>query len=287
MQTAGMAATSVVPLMRYRDCATAIDWLVRAFGFERHFVLGSEDGKVVFAQLTCGSGMIMVGPVGDSDLDDHLKQPDEVGGAATQSCYLAVDDIEEHYRRARACGAEIVLDLKGAAFGSQGYSCRDLEGHIWNFGSYDPWRGKRQPEVKLDAPPPRRRGLVRDLVMLGLCGSALLVAVSTFGKGGWSNTLNAALGRPTASAAPALPSSDHGERLRSLEAALLGATADINATRQKLNGAESGRSAAEAAVADLRLELERERAGRLRAEEGANAAVEKIAEDVRRELAIY
>ena len=36
MQTGGgMPAASIVPLMRYRDCAAAIDWLGRAFGFEQ------------------------------------------------------------------------------------------------------------------------------------------------------------------------------------------------------------------------------------------------------------
>ncbi|MCO5185240.1 MAG: glyoxalase, partial [Anaerolineae bacterium] len=24
-------------------------------------------------------------------------------------------------------------------YGGRGYSCLDREGHVWNFGSYDPW----------------------------------------------------------------------------------------------------------------------------------------------------
>ncbi|HZF33304.1 MAG TPA: glyoxalase, partial [Candidatus Angelobacter sp.] len=24
-------------------------------------------------------------------------------------------------------------------YGGRGYSCRDPEGHLWNFGTYDPW----------------------------------------------------------------------------------------------------------------------------------------------------
>ncbi len=179
----GMAATSVVPLMRYRDCAAAIDWLGRAFGFERHFVVGSDDGKVAYAQLTHGTGMVMLGPVGDTELDSHLKQPDEIGGSATQCCYLTVEDIEAHYARARENGAEIVLDLKAGAFGSRGYSCRDPEGHVWNFGSYDPWRGKRLPDVPAGtAPQIARRGILREMVVLGLCVSALAVTLSTVGK---------------------------------------------------------------------------------------------------------
>ena len=39
----------------------------------------------------------------------------------------------------RATGAEIVLELKSQDYGSRDFTCRDLEGHIWNFGTYDPW----------------------------------------------------------------------------------------------------------------------------------------------------
>ena len=183
MQPGGMLpATTVVPLMRYRDVAAAIDWLCNAFGFERHFVVGGEGGTVHYAQLTSGSGMIMLGPVADSDFDKLFKQPDEIGGVETQSCYLVVDGIEAHCARAKAAGADIVLDIKEAAFGAGGYSCRDLEGHIWNFGSYDPWRGKRLPQVSLAAADraqrPRRRGLGRDLAVLGLSIAALIVSFS-------------------------------------------------------------------------------------------------------------
>jgi hypothetical protein len=31
-----------------------------------------------------------------------------------------------------------IINQSGGEF-SCGYSCRDLEGHLWNFGSYDPW----------------------------------------------------------------------------------------------------------------------------------------------------
>ena len=31
------------------------------------------------------------------------------------------------------------MPLKTEGYGGRGYSCRDPEGHIWNFGTYDPW----------------------------------------------------------------------------------------------------------------------------------------------------
>jgi uncharacterized glyoxalase superfamily protein PhnB len=31
------------------------------------------------------------------------------------------------------------LDLKTQDYGGRDYTCRDLEGHVWTFGTYDPW----------------------------------------------------------------------------------------------------------------------------------------------------
>jgi uncharacterized glyoxalase superfamily protein PhnB len=50
-----------------------------------------------------------------------------------------VEDADKHYARAVAAGAEIVMELRDEDYGGRDYSCRDPEGHVWNFGSYDPW----------------------------------------------------------------------------------------------------------------------------------------------------
>ena len=39
----GNQGSSIIPAMRYRDAAAAIDWLCRAFGFERHLVVPGPD----------------------------------------------------------------------------------------------------------------------------------------------------------------------------------------------------------------------------------------------------
>ncbi len=44
-----------------------------------------------------------------------------------------------HCACAKAAGAKIVIDIKDEDYGGRGYTCRDPEGHIWNFGTYDPW----------------------------------------------------------------------------------------------------------------------------------------------------
>jgi uncharacterized glyoxalase superfamily protein PhnB len=128
----------LAPTLRYRDVAAAIDWLCMAFGFERDLIVTGDNGVVSYAQLTFGDGMVIICPVEDSAVDGLMAQPEENGGFETQICYLFVADITIHCAEAKAAGAEIVLDLEDEGGRSKGYSCRDPEGHIWNFGSYNP-----------------------------------------------------------------------------------------------------------------------------------------------------
>ena len=130
---------TVIPTMRYYDAATAIEWLCEAFGFEKHLVVPGEDGTVVHAQLIFGNGMVMLGSALESEFDNLQKPPSSLGGAVSQSPYIIVEDADKHYARAVAAGAEIVMEIKDEDYGGRDYSCRDPEGHVWNFGSYDPW----------------------------------------------------------------------------------------------------------------------------------------------------
>jgi uncharacterized glyoxalase superfamily protein PhnB len=125
--------------MAYRNAPAAIEWLCRTFGFEKQVVYPADDGTIAHAQLTFGSGMIMCGTKKDTPFGKLIKQPDEIDGCETQCAYVVVDDADALYERVKAAGAEIVLDLKSQDYGSRDFTCRDLEGHIWNFGTYDPW----------------------------------------------------------------------------------------------------------------------------------------------------
>ena len=129
----------IVPSLRYRDAAAAIEWLCTAFGFEKHLVVPREGSEIAHAQLTFDGGMIMLGSSHGSPYDAAVKPPSETNGVCTQSPYIVVDDADAHHARAVAAGAEIVLELVDEDHGGRGYTCRDPEGHVWNFGTYDPW----------------------------------------------------------------------------------------------------------------------------------------------------
>lgn len=139
MPGAAKTVSTIIPSLRCRNALAAIDWLCNAFGFEKHAVYA--DGDVVHhAQLAFGNGMIMLGSVDNASAwGKRIIQPYEIGGRQTQAAYVVVADVDAHYARARAAGAEIVDELETKDYGGKGYSCRDLEGHLWSFGSYDPW----------------------------------------------------------------------------------------------------------------------------------------------------
>jgi uncharacterized glyoxalase superfamily protein PhnB len=68
-----------------------------------------------------------------------MVQPEQAGGV-TQSLYLTTENPEALYERAKASGADIVTDIKESSYGGHAFTCRDREGHLWSFGSYDPWQ---------------------------------------------------------------------------------------------------------------------------------------------------
>lgn len=130
---------TVIPCLSYRDAPAAIDWLCRAFGFERHLVVPGPDGTIAHAQLGFGNGMVMLGSAVATGYGRLMRQPDEAG-SATQGIYVVVADADAHHAAAVAAGAEIVIAPKDEDYGGRGFTCRDPEGHVWSFGTYDPWQ---------------------------------------------------------------------------------------------------------------------------------------------------
>nr|WP_062338823.1 VOC family protein [Herbidospora sakaeratensis] len=121
---------TVIPTIRYHDADKALAWLTAVLGFTSPEVYRSDDGVVVHAQLSRGTGMVMLGSVGHG--------LDVVTGPA--SVYVVVDDLEIDalYEIAKAAGVEVIRELRSEDYGGRGYTIRDPEGHVWSVGSYDP-----------------------------------------------------------------------------------------------------------------------------------------------------
>ena len=129
---ANIGIPNIFPCFRYEDAPNAIVWLNKAFGFEHEFVVPGENNTVAHAQPRLGPGMIMMG---------SGSRPDPKNPWATErfGTYVVVPDIEAHYARAKAAGAKMERPPADTEYGSREYSARDCNGHLWSFGTYDPY----------------------------------------------------------------------------------------------------------------------------------------------------
>jgi uncharacterized glyoxalase superfamily protein PhnB len=125
---------TVYPAISYNDPRAAIDFLTRAFGFEELMVTSGDNGDIRHAELNLGPAVIMLG---SSSPEMGWASPRDLP-AVNQTLYVAIDDVDAHYSRAKDAGAEITRDLNDTDYGSREYGAKDLEGHHWYFGTYRP-----------------------------------------------------------------------------------------------------------------------------------------------------
>jgi uncharacterized glyoxalase superfamily protein PhnB len=118
------------PALFYKDPLAALQWLEKAFGFERLMVITDAQGKLVHSEMKFGDGFIMVG----GEWADFIASPAAAGGRNTQSTHVQLKDgIDAHFERARAAGAVIVREPADQFYGDRSYMAKDPEGHVWSF----------------------------------------------------------------------------------------------------------------------------------------------------------
>jgi uncharacterized glyoxalase superfamily protein PhnB len=115
----------VTPYLLYEDGEAAVEFLTRAFGFRE---VDRETGAAggMHAELELEGGRVYAGqPPSD------FENPSKAG--RTSLVYFIVDDVDAHYQRAKAEGAEIFEEPNDLPFGHRRYGCRDPQGHDWTF----------------------------------------------------------------------------------------------------------------------------------------------------------
>jgi uncharacterized glyoxalase superfamily protein PhnB len=134
---------NIFPEIVYDDAAAAVEWLALAFGFTLGELIPGPDETIAHAELHYGPGTIMV----KSTTTETLwgTSPRTLGGI-NQSLFVAVEDPDAHHARAKAAGAEIIMEPTDMDFGARNYAARDPEGHVWGFGTYWPRDRRDGPE---------------------------------------------------------------------------------------------------------------------------------------------
>ena len=127
----------------YKDAFAALDWLEKAFGFERTMVITDKEGNLGHSEMRFGDGYIMIG----TEWIDYVASPASIGGKNTQSIHVHLaDGIDGHCERARAAGAEILQEPADQFYGDRTYRARDPEGHVWTFGQTVRFVGREEAE---------------------------------------------------------------------------------------------------------------------------------------------
>jgi PhnB protein len=94
--------TEIIPYIFYRDVVAALAWLAQAFGLSEELREATPSGGM-HAQMTLDGQRVMMGQGGE---EWRMLSP-RMAGAATQGVFVYLADVEAHYQRAKAAGAEI------------------------------------------------------------------------------------------------------------------------------------------------------------------------------------
>lgn len=118
---------TITPYLLYEDCDAALDFLARAFGFEEVLRYTGAEGYVNHAETRLGDASVYMGDPGP-----QYRNPKNTGHESV-GIYVVVDDVDNHYDRAKSEGAEITEEPTDQDYGHRRYSARDPEGHHWYF----------------------------------------------------------------------------------------------------------------------------------------------------------
>ncbi len=130
----------VIPMLSYEDGVSSLEWLKRAFGFEENMEMRFMEGdRLTHSELKAGENVIMIATptdeyesinkqrARDAKMNKWLSVPWVVNGLLVH-----VKNINEHFKRAKENGAEILSEIE-EGFPGKRYRCADAEGHRWMF----------------------------------------------------------------------------------------------------------------------------------------------------------
>ena len=130
---------AVIPMIAYEDGPAAMDWLIRAFGFQERD-RRVENGRLTHGELDTGGGGVIM--LATPSLNYHgpkrHRAECEIAEAWHDVPYVIdgylvyVADVDAHLERAKAAGATILSPVEQGGDGKR-YRAEDVEGHRWMF----------------------------------------------------------------------------------------------------------------------------------------------------------
>ncbi len=146
-------------MLAYEDPAAALEWLAAAFGFRERTRIEMPDGSIGHAEMEIGDGVIMLATPSPDYRSPKSHRESCQQAAKWQAVPYVVDgnlvhieNVDEHFRRARASGALILSEPEDEPYGRL-YRVEDLEGHRWMFLE-NPHEADREGDSLYDWVPP-------------------------------------------------------------------------------------------------------------------------------------
>lgn len=142
-KTATEKLPAIIPMIAYEDVASALEWLARAFGFRERMRFQEPDGRITHAEMELGDGVIMLAsPTLEYQSPKRHREACEQARSwssvpwVIDGLLVYVDDVDEHFERAREAGATILSEPQDQTYGDRNYRAEDPEGHRWMFATH-------------------------------------------------------------------------------------------------------------------------------------------------------
>ena len=132
-----MSSNRVCATLGYRDAAVAMEFLVRAFGFEKLAVYEMGPNNIAHAELRGpggGDGLVMLHTAapGNAIVDITANVS---GGYPPFAIHVDTDEPDALFARAVAAGAKVVRTISDSPRGTRDFIVQDPEGLLWSFGT--------------------------------------------------------------------------------------------------------------------------------------------------------
>jgi uncharacterized glyoxalase superfamily protein PhnB len=121
-------ATTINPVVSYRDLEAGARFLVETFGFVQHEAYKADDGTFQYVELSLNGAQLGLGAHAEGSMFD-------TGPAVV---YISLDEVDSMHDRALAAGATILMPPTDQEYGSRDFVAKDHEGNVWCFGTYQP-----------------------------------------------------------------------------------------------------------------------------------------------------
>ena len=123
---------TVVPYLRVKGAAKAIEFYKRALGAEEIMQVPGPDGRLMHAEMKIGDSRFMLG---EEMPDQGCRAPASVG-AVSSSLYIYVQDVDKAFRRAVEGGAKALMPPTDMFWGDRFGQVEDPSGHRWGLATH-------------------------------------------------------------------------------------------------------------------------------------------------------